>query len=208
MPDTKHDDGWVARPEWLSSEGIRSFGGQPLIYRGEILGVLAVLARSPMSQANLVWMRMISDHAATAIANARALAEIHSLQEQLALDNDYLREEILVTHGFGGIIGFVPNPIVSAQGIFVVNLMHNVVHILTGVAFLAGGLLGNNGGRATILAIGVCYVAVAVVGFLTFGDMLLGMVHINQADRWPHVFLAAGILATGAGLPEMQGERA
>src|SRR6185369_6379542 len=36
---------WVARPDWARAEGIRGFAGQPLVHRGEVLGVLALFAR-------------------------------------------------------------------------------------------------------------------------------------------------------------------
>ncbi len=108
VADALADNSWAVRPEWIESEGIRGFGGQPLAYRGEVLGVLAVFTRNPMSDSSLVSIRMIADHAATAIANAQAFEEIQRLKEQLALDNDYLREEIRVDHGFGDIIGESP----------------------------------------------------------------------------------------------------
>ncbi len=108
VADALADNSWAVRPEWIESEGIRGFGGQPLAYRGEALGVLAVFTRNPMSDSSLVSIRMIADHAATAIANAQAFEEIQRLKEQLALDNDYLREEIRVDHGFGDIIGESP----------------------------------------------------------------------------------------------------
>lgn len=95
-----------------------------------------------------------------------------------------------------GILGFIPNPIVSPDGIFAVNTMHNLVHIITGAGFLIGAAAGKS--RATVLGIGIGYVAVAVLGFVTTGDMLLGMIHINEADRWLHAGLAAAILAGGA----------
>ena len=94
-----------------------------------------------------------------------------------------------------GLLGFTPNPIVSPDGIFVVNAMHNLVHILTGAAFLAGVYFGYP--RATTLGIGVYYIAVALIGLMTEGDMLLGFIHINTADRWLHVGLAVVILAAG-----------
>ena len=100
-----------------------------------------------------------------------------------------------VTVILAGLLGFVPNPIVAPDGLFAVNTMHNLVHILTGVAFLVGARLGY--ARNTILGIGVAYVAVTVLGFLTTGDMLLGIIHINAADRWLHAVLAVAILAAG-----------
>lgn len=100
-----------------------------------------------------------------------------------------------VTFVLVGLLGFVPNPIVAPEGIFAVNAMHNLVHVLTGLAFLAGGTLGH--GRNTLIGIGVAYVAVTILGFLTSGNMLLGLIQINAADRWLHAMLAAVILAAG-----------
>lgn len=94
-----------------------------------------------------------------------------------------------------GILGFIPNPLVSPDGIFAVNTMHNMVHIVTGFGFLAGSVAGKS--RITLLGIGLAYVVVAIVGFITPGDMLLGMIHINEADRWLHAGLAVAILGAG-----------
>ena len=96
---------WLAKPDWARREGIQGFGGQPLLYRGETLGVLAVFSRLPMSHDSFVWLRAVADHAATAIANARAFEEIERLQRRLELENEYLREEIRDTRGFGEIVG-------------------------------------------------------------------------------------------------------
>ena len=40
------DSSWIVEPEWAERERIRSFAGQPLIFRGEILGILAVFSRA------------------------------------------------------------------------------------------------------------------------------------------------------------------
>ena len=93
---------------------------------------------------------------------------------------------------FAGLLGFVPNPIVAPDGIFAVNAAHNLVHVLTGAAFIAGAWAGH--ARLTILVIGIAYVAVTALGFATTGNTLLGLVHINLADRWLHAFLAVAIL--------------
>jgi transcriptional regulator with GAF, ATPase, and Fis domain len=50
-------------------------------------------------------MRMIADHAATAIVNARAFEKIQRLQEQLTLECSYLREEVQEARSFGDIVG-------------------------------------------------------------------------------------------------------
>ena len=105
VPDTAADAQWLARPDWAEAEGIRGFGGQPLIHQGKVLGVLALFARACLGEENLTWMRMIADHAAAAIANARAFEEIEELKRQLELERDYLRDEVLEAHAFGDILG-------------------------------------------------------------------------------------------------------
>ena len=84
---------WIARPEWARAEQIRSFGGQPLVFRGEILGVLGVFSRRHIDGEMFTWLRTFADHAAIAIAHGRALAEIEKLKEQLELENMYLRAD-------------------------------------------------------------------------------------------------------------------
>ena len=81
------------------------FGGQPLLYRDEVLSVPAIFTRIRLKHEELVWVRMFADHAATAIVNARAFEKIQRLQEQLELECSYLREEGQEAHAFGGIVG-------------------------------------------------------------------------------------------------------
>jgi transcriptional regulator with GAF, ATPase, and Fis domain len=96
---------WVADPAWIHAEGIRGFAGQPLIRTGELLGVLAVFLRQPISGDYMGWLRMIADHAACAMTTTRALAEIEALRKRLELENAYLREEVSGAGAFGELIG-------------------------------------------------------------------------------------------------------
>jgi transcriptional regulator with GAF, ATPase, and Fis domain len=96
---------WIARVDWAESEGIRGFGGAPLLWQGECLGVLGVFTRTPFCADTVDWLRIIADHAASALASSHAYAEIESLREQLALENEYLREEVSEAKAPGGIIG-------------------------------------------------------------------------------------------------------
>ena len=105
LTDAASDAHWYAQPDWAEREGIRAFAGQPLIYQGETLGVLAVFLRVPVDEAGAGWLRLIADHAAAAISHARAFHEIERLREQLQLENEYLREEVLEAGVFGGIVG-------------------------------------------------------------------------------------------------------
>ena len=91
-------DPHIARPEWVRAEGIQSFGGQPLIYREEPLGVLGVFVRTRLTQPTTDVLRLLANHAAAAIAGARALEEIARLQQKLERENEYLREVVTSTH--------------------------------------------------------------------------------------------------------------
>jgi hypothetical protein len=96
---------WAARPEWATRESIVSFAGQPLVFRGEILGVLAIFGRAEITPSESDWQRMFADHAAIAIANSRAFEEVARLRCQLELERDYLREKVKDALAFGKIVG-------------------------------------------------------------------------------------------------------
>jgi GAF domain-containing protein len=83
VADLLQDAQGLASPEWAQKEGIRGFGGQPLLHNGQVLGVLGVFCRIPLVGEKLFWLRMIADRAAAAIANARASEEIERLRTRL-----------------------------------------------------------------------------------------------------------------------------
>jgi hypothetical protein len=100
-----------------------------------------------------------------------------------------------------GILGFVPNPLVSPTGLFAVNTMHNLVHIVSGAVLLAGAYTAL-GAAMSLKIVGVVYGLVAILGLVMGPGMLLGLIHINAADNWLHVVLSAVILAAGFLLPD------
>ncbi|HEX4354385.1 MAG TPA: GAF domain-containing protein, partial [Polyangiales bacterium] len=67
---------WLLQRDWADAEQIQSFAGQPLSFKGEVLGVVAVFSRQRIERRELGWLRVFADHAAVAIANARAFQEI------------------------------------------------------------------------------------------------------------------------------------
>jgi transcriptional regulator with GAF, ATPase, and Fis domain len=89
----------------VKDENIQSFAGQPLVFQGETFGVLAVFSREVLTGDDLAILGGFAQHAAAAIANARAFDNIQELQEKLELENDYLREEIGEVHCCGTIVG-------------------------------------------------------------------------------------------------------
>jgi transcriptional regulator with GAF, ATPase, and Fis domain len=99
---------WAACPDWIRAEKIAGFGGQPLVHRGEVLGVLAVFARGAIGSECMDWLRTIADHTAAAIATARAFEEIDALRKRLEAENEYLREEVTRAGAFGELVGQGP----------------------------------------------------------------------------------------------------
>jgi transcriptional regulator with GAF, ATPase, and Fis domain len=99
------DDTWVARPDWAMREKIKVFLGQPLICRGEKLGVLAFFFRRLAVPEEVKWLRIVADHAAMSIVNARAFEEINRLHRQLELESGYLRQEIVEIGAMGEFVG-------------------------------------------------------------------------------------------------------
>jgi len=91
--DTTNDP-HIARPEWIRAEGIQSFGGHPLLYREDVLGVLGVFVRVKLDDGALDVLRLLASHAAAAIASARAFDQIGRLQQRLERENEYLREVV------------------------------------------------------------------------------------------------------------------
>jgi hypothetical protein len=105
-----------------------------------------------------------------------------------------------------GILGFVPG--ISPPGadgmpmllnIFMVNTVHSIVHIASGVVFLLASMSGAGAARLWFQIFGAVYALVAILGFMTPNGMLLGFISNNPADTWLHVVLAVAMLAIGFG---------
>ena len=101
-----------------------------------------------------------------------------------------------------GVLGFFPNPLVSHDGVFEVNVMHNLLHIAVGAIFIVGALFSELVARRTLRSLSMAGIALAVLGFVTKNNLILGLIHINEADKWLHAVLAVVILAAAFGVPE------
>ncbi|PSG98101.1 hypothetical protein BRD56_02265 [Thermoplasmatales archaeon SW_10_69_26] len=58
-----------------------------------------------------------------------------------------------------GVLGFVPNPLVSADGLFQVNATHNIVHLLSGIVALVAGYERESHARTYNSVSGPCTVS-------------------------------------------------
>jgi len=103
-----------------------------------------------------------------------------------------------------GIAGYVPalTPDGKLLGVFAVNGAHNIVHILTGVIALAIALASPANLSMFFKIFGVVYALVAVLGFFSGDQPLLGIIAHNAADMWLHVLIAAATLWIGFGMKE------
>lgn len=87
----------IRRPEWVRAEGIVGFAGLPLACRGELLGVLGVFVRAPITDAAVDVLRIIANHAGAAIATARAFDQVERMRVSLQAENDRLRQRAHAT---------------------------------------------------------------------------------------------------------------
>lgn len=110
-----------------------------------------------------------------------------------------------------GILGFVPNPIVGAAGLFQTNMLHDLVHLLIGVVLVIVALSAPEKSGLWLKVFGVVYLLLVVLGFILIpsGGMLLGLVTMNTADHWLHlvlgvVLIVAGMMKSSAPVMPMQ----
>jgi Domain of unknown function (DUF4383) len=106
-----------------------------------------------------------------------------------------------------GILGFVPgvtthysdlsgaghDSMAKLLGIFQVSILHNVVHLLFGVA---GVLLSRSvpGARAYLLGGGAIYLVLWIYGLAVDETSSANFVPVNNADNWLHLVLAIGMV--------------
>ncbi len=96
-----------------------------------------------------------------------------------------------------GILGFIPNPLVSYRGLFEVNTFHNIVHIVTGGILLASPYY--NAPVITLRVFGVIYAIVTILGFISLNS--LSALAENAPDNWLHLVVAIVLLWAGFALP-------
>jgi hypothetical protein len=92
-----------------------------------------------------------------------------------------------------GVLGFVNDPVL---GLFEVDMVHNLVHLISGIVAIAAVASGESYARLFLIIFGIVYGAVAVIGFVQ-GDSVLGLITINEADNYLHTAIALVCLAVG-----------
>lgn len=103
-----------------------------------------------------------------------------------------------------GILGFVPGITTTDVdghqllfGLFMVDGVHNIVHLASGIVGLAAAG-SERYAKLYLIGFGAVYALVTLLGFFT--NPVLGFLHVNTADNWLHLVLAVGLLGAGFGL--------
>ncbi|NUT43769.1 MAG: DUF4383 domain-containing protein [Thermoactinospora sp.] len=112
-----------------------------------------------------------------------------------------------------GVLGFIPGITTNYDdlhaaghqsdamllGIFQVSILHNIVHLLFGVAgiFLARTW---SGARGFLLGGGAIYVVLWLYGMLVSQNSDANFVPVNTADDWLHLVLGAGMIGLALAL--------
>ena len=109
-----------------------------------------------------------------------------------------------------GVLGFVPGITTNygdmqfagqrshaeLLGIFEVSVLHNIVHLLFGVAGLALARTWN-GARSFLIGGGAVYLVLWLYGLLIDKTSAANFVPVNAADDWLHFLLGVGMVALG-----------
>lgn len=103
-----------------------------------------------------------------------------------------------------GILGFVPGITVDGNllGIFRVDAVHNLVHIVSGLVALYVGYTSEHGSHLYFQIFGVIYALVAILGLFHGNQPLLGLMAHNAADVVLHFLIAAVALYLGFAVKE------
>lgn len=98
-----------------------------------------------------------------------------------------------------GILGFLPDFKTNELlfGFFMVNPIHNVFHLGTGVLALFCGLSSKLACKIFFIFFGLLYIAIGIYGFYLGSEMLFDLVAINQADHILHLAVGAISLYLG-----------
>ncbi|MDJ1114294.1 DUF4383 domain-containing protein [Microbacterium dauci] len=93
-------------------------------------------------------------------------------------------------------VGFVSTDGGLLLGIFEVNPLHNVAHLLIGAALLIGGLSNVKAAKGVNIVVGAAYLLLGIVGFF-IADTAANVLALNTNDHFLHLASALVLLGTG-----------
>ena len=101
-----------------------------------------------------------------------------------------------------GGVGFIATDGGLLLGIFEVNPLHNIAHLLIGAALLIAGLASVRAAKGVNVTVGAVYLLLGIVGFFLVGTAA-NILALNTADHFLH--LASAIVLLGVGLAADRG---
>ncbi|MGH1524831.1 DUF4383 domain-containing protein [Leifsonia sp. L25] len=104
----------------------------------------------------------------------------------------------LLGFAFTGGVGFVATHGGLILGIFEVNPLHNVAHLLIGAALLIAGLTRMAAAKAVNTTVGAVYLLLGIVGFFLVGTGA-NILALNTPDHFLHLVSAIVLLGVGLG---------
>ena len=103
----------------------------------------------------------------------------------------------LLGFAFTGGVGFAGTEGGLLLGVFAVNPLHNIAHLLIGAALLIAGIANARAAKIVNIAVGAAYLLLGVVGFFLVGTPA-NILALNTPDHFLH--LASAIVLLGVGL--------
>lgn len=103
---------------------------------------------------------------------------------------------IFIIVGLLGLVGGLGLGLVGANGIFMTNTAHDLVHLVTGILFVFVSMKAASSMTTVFKIFGIVYLLVALLGFW-MGSPVLGFLDTNAAANWLHVVLGVVILGSG-----------
>ncbi|MGI9822329.1 DUF4383 domain-containing protein [Agromyces sp. Marseille-Q5079] len=97
-----------------------------------------------------------------------------------------------------GGVGFIATEGGLLLGIFEVNPLHNIAHLLIGAALLIAGIASTRAAKATNSVVGAAYLLLGIVGFFLTGTAA-NILALNTADHFLHLASALVLLGVGVG---------
>jgi formate hydrogenlyase transcriptional activator len=97
-----------AQADVLRPIGAKGAAAYPLVFRGELLGSIGMVARRSIDDEEFQLMGIFADQAAMAIKSAQMFRELQRYRDRLEVENAYLQEQIHEERGWEGIIGESP----------------------------------------------------------------------------------------------------
>ncbi len=97
-----------------------------------------------------------------------------------------------------GGVGFLSTEGGLLLGIFEVNPLHNVAHLLIGGALLIAGIASGRAAKATNATVGAAYLLLGIAGFFLVGTVA-NVLALNTFDHFLHLASALVLLGVGIG---------